>query len=24
LISTGSDRNETIVREDGVVATWLK
>ena len=24
LISTGSDRNETIVRDDGVVATWLK
>jgi len=24
LISTGSDRNETIVRVDGVVAKWLK
>jgi adenylosuccinate synthase len=24
LISTGSDRNETIVRQDGVVAAWLK
>ncbi len=24
LISTGSDRNETIVRDDGVVAQWLK
>jgi adenylosuccinate synthase len=24
LISTGSDRNETIVREDGLVAGWLK
>jgi adenylosuccinate synthase len=24
LISTGSDRNETIVREDGLVASWLK
>src|SRR6187431_331192 len=24
LVSTGSDRNETIVRDDGVVATWLK
>ncbi len=23
LISTGSDRNETIVRDDGVVASWL-
>jgi adenylosuccinate synthase len=23
LISTGSDRNETIIRDDGVVATWL-
>jgi adenylosuccinate synthase len=23
LISTGSDRNETIVRDDSVVATWL-
>jgi adenylosuccinate synthase len=24
LISTGSDRNETIIREDGLVAGWLK
>jgi adenylosuccinate synthase len=24
LISTGSDRNETIVRHDGLVADWLK
>jgi adenylosuccinate synthase len=24
LISTGSDREDTIVRDDGIVATWLK
>ncbi len=24
LISTGSDREDTIVRDDGVVAAWLK
>jgi adenylosuccinate synthase len=23
LISTGSDRSETIIRDDSVVATWL-
>ena len=23
LISTGSDRNETIIRGDGIVAEWL-
>ena len=24
IVSTGSDRSETIVRDDGIVAAWLK
>jgi len=24
IISTGSDRDETIIREDSVVPSWLK